>query len=164
MAPSARRRLALLSALIAAASGCSELYVEQRFRYISIGMSEERMTKIFGPPWHEVLVFKENRSRTSIDFQHGHVVSIDHEDGDGHSYSTWFNNGQAKFRGTEDAAFFQSCPVKLMMTHAEFDPVVTGSQPTEDCRKYFADARAKYDVCFKDGRVISKELQDVPPV
>jgi len=160
------RRSICLAGLVASVAACAEEedYV-QRYRRISIGMSEQRMAAICGPPWYEVLVFETGRARTSIHFHHGHVRSIYHEDDTGQRHSAVLVEGQTRLGRPEDAVFYDSSPVKLMMTHAAFDAVMKGrQQPTLDCRSYVGDARAEISVCFKNGRVVSKELKDVPPV
>jgi hypothetical protein len=153
--------LALPIVLVAA---CSELYVERQFRFISIGMSEERMAKLFGPPWYEVVSFDSGQSRSWIHFHHGRVESIDYVNGEKLESGVSFIRGAVNYIGDKDRSPYNSSSIRLGMTHAEVDDVLRGKVPTEDCKTYTGDARAEYYICFKNRRVISKELKNVPPV
>src|SRR5665213_657023 len=157
-------RFIVLATLIVCAGACSELYVEQQFRFISIGMTDERMAKLFGPPWSETLKFRSGQYTSLITFDHGQVETIDYLEGDIAKYTVSFIHGVVKhIWGDEASSPYASSPVRLGMTHAEVDSIMKAETPMEDCRTYVGDARAEYYVCFKNHKVISKELKDVPP-
>lgn len=156
-------RLATLTTLVVAIGACSELYVERQFRLISIGMPEERITKLFGAPWYEIVVLESGESELAAHFHHGLVKTIEYSDGRKIKYRISLAGGIEKYTWGKESSSYSSSPVRLGMTHAEFDAAMKGKVATEDCRTYSGDARADYYLCFKNDKVVSKELRDVPP-
>ena len=156
-------RLAALTALVVAIGACSELYVEQQFRLISTGMSEERFERFFGKPWYRTLDFEIGKDKYDVHIHHGEVTQVRLTQSDGTEYYviSGREGGVTYIRGSKSGSDQATWPVRLGMTLAEVEAVA--KSPTSDCRVYAADARAEYRVCFKDQRVISKQLVDVPP-
>ncbi len=156
-------RLTILVTLVATIGACSELYVERQFRLISIGMSEERFERFFGKPWYRTLEFEIGKDKYDVHVHHGEVTQVGLTQGDGTEYYVIGSRerGVKYIRGSKSGSDQATWPVRLGMTLAEVEAVA--KSPTSDCRVYAADARAEYRVCFKQQRVISKQLVDVPP-
>ena len=144
-------------------AACSELYVEQQFRYISIGMSEERFERMFGKAWYRTLEFDIGKDRYDVHVYHGEVTQVLLKQSDGTEYFVirGQDGGAVYLRGSKNASDQSTWPVRIGMTLAEVEAVAKSL--TSDCRVYYGDARAEYRICYKDNRVISKKLVDVPP-
>jgi hypothetical protein len=159
----AASRLATMTTLVVTVGACSELYVEQQFRLISIGMSEERFERFFGKPWYRTLEFEIGKDKYDVHIHYGEVTHVDLTQSDGTEYYVirGSDGGVHYIKGSKSGSDQSTWPVRLGMTLAEVE--VVAKSPTSDCRVYAGDARAEYRVCFKDHRVISKKLAGVPP-
>ena len=130
-------------------AGCADSAEERRFDVVSTGMTRDYVARMLGVPWQTRMYFEPSGYSVSMkDYKLDSVTKRPENRSD-----VWYG-----ISSSELAALGLSSGASMAEVEAKL------GAPANECSTYYANDRIAFEVCFKDGRVLSKMKIELPPV